>query len=54
MKQILLLFMLGIQSLVFAQATYTIQGHFPNFPNSQYELKGYNGLQQITIASFFV
>ena len=51
MKQILLLFMLGIQSLVFAQATYTIQGHFPNFPNSQYELKGYYGLEQITIAT---
>ena len=24
----------------------TIQGHFPNFPNSTYELKGYEGMQQ--------
>ena len=28
----------------------TIQGHFPNFPNSRYELKGYNGLQQTTLS----
>jgi thiol-disulfide isomerase/thioredoxin len=34
-----------------AQGTYTIQGHFPKFPNSKYELKGYEGLQQITIAT---
>jgi hypothetical protein len=51
MKQILILFMLCIQSLGFAQGTYTIQGHFPNFPNSQYELKGYTGLDQTTIAT---
>jgi hypothetical protein len=51
MKQILMLFMLLIQSLVFAQGTYTIQGHFPNFPNSNYELKGYTGLEQTTIAA---
>ena len=24
----------------------TIQGHFPKFPNSTYELKGYEGMQQ--------
>ena len=29
----------------------TIQGHFPNFPNSTYELKGYEGLQQKTLST---
>jgi thiol-disulfide isomerase/thioredoxin len=32
--------------VVSAQDTYTIQGHFPRFPNSKLELKGYNGLEQ--------
>lgn len=36
--------------LLIAQETYTIQGHFPNFPNSRYELKGYEGLQQKTLS----
>ncbi len=30
----------------YAQGTFTIQGHFPNFPNSNFELKGYEGLQE--------
>ena len=29
----------------------TIQGHFPNFPNSTYELKGYEGMQQKTLST---
>lgn len=29
----------------------TIQGHFPNFPNSIYELKGYEGMQQKTLST---
>lgn len=36
--------------LLIAQETYTIQGHFPKFPNSRYELKGYEGLQQKTLS----
>ncbi len=28
----------------------TIQGHFPKFPNSRYELKGYEGLEQKTLS----
>ena len=42
--------LLFIVNQVFAQETYTIQGHFPNFPNSRYELKGYEGLQQKTLS----
>ena len=42
--------LLFIVNQVFAQETYTIQGHFPNFPNSNYELKGYEGVQQKTLS----
>ena len=35
-----------ISSSVFAQDTYTIQGQFPNFPKSSFELKGYEGFQE--------
>ena len=45
MKHILLLLLL-ITNQLFAQDTYTIQGHFPNFPNSNFELKGYEGFQE--------
>ena len=45
MKHILLLLLL-ITNNLFAQDTYTIQGHFPNFPNSNFELKGYEGFQE--------
>ena len=41
--------LLFIVNQVFAQETYTIQGHFPKFPNSRYELKGYEGLEQKTL-----
>lgn len=47
MKKIVLLIALITQCLT-AQ---TIQGHFPNFPNSTYELKGYEGLQQKTLST---
>jgi hypothetical protein len=50
-KQILALLLFTLSTLVFSQNSYTIQGHFPKFPNSNYELKGYKGLQQITIAT---
>ena len=43
--------LLFIVNQVFAQETYTIQGHFPNFPNSTYELKGYEGMQQKTLST---
>lgn len=33
-----------------AQDTYTISGHFPNFPNSNYDLKGYEGVEQKTLS----
>ena len=49
MKHILLLLLL-ITNNLFAQDTYTIQGHFPKFPNSRYELKGYEGLEQKTLS----
>ena len=42
--------LLFIVNQVFAQETYTIQGHFPKFPNSRYELKGYEGLEQKTLS----
>lgn len=51
MKKIITVLLIVVNFLVYAQETYTIQGHFPNFPNSNYELKGYNGLQQITIST---
>ena len=34
-----------------AQDTFKILGHFPNFPNSTYELKGYEGMQQKTLST---
>ena len=42
--------LLFIVNQVFAQETYTIQGHFPKFPNSRYEPKGYEGLEQKTLS----
>lgn len=45
MKQIFIL-LLFITNNLFAQDTYTINGHFPNFPNSNFELKGYEGFQE--------
>ena len=45
MKRIFIL-LLFITNNLFAQDTYTIQGHFPNFPNSNFELKGFEGFQQ--------
>lgn len=45
MKHILILFIL-LSSSAFAQETYTINGHFPNFPKSNFELKGYEGFQE--------
>ena len=35
-----------ISHSLFAQDTYTINGHFPNFPKSSFELKGYEGFQE--------
>ncbi|MGB1232154.1 MAG: thioredoxin family protein [Winogradskyella sp.] len=51
MKKIITVLLVALNVLVYAQETYTIQGHFPNFPNSNYELKGYKGVQQVTIAT---
>ena len=45
MKYLLILLLLVTNNL-FAQNNYIIQGHFPNFPNSNFELKGYEGLQE--------
>ena len=44
MKRIFIL-LLFITNNLFAQDTFTINGHFPNFPNSNFELKGYEGYQ---------
>lgn len=50
--KLLITFILFFQSfLLIAQNNFTIQGHFPNFPNSRYELKGYEGLQQKTLST---
>ena len=49
MKNVVFIFLLLTQ-YASAQETYTINGHFPNFPNSRYELKGYEGLQQKTLS----
>ena len=38
-----------ISNSVFAQDTYTINGHFPNFPKSSFELKGYEGFQEMVL-----
>ena len=50
-KTIVVLIVLMIQLVATAQETFTIKGHFPNFPNSKYELKGYNGLEQTTLTT---
>lgn len=50
MKKITILF-LFLANISFAQSTYTIEGHFPNFPNSNYELKGYDGMQNTVIST---
>ena len=42
----LVFLLLVISNNVFAQDTYTINGHFPNFPKSNFELKGYEGFQE--------
>ncbi len=48
--QFLMLFM--ISGSILAQTTYSIKGHFPNFPNSNFELRGYDGLQDKVLSSF--
>ena len=50
-KTIVLLIVVMIQLVATAQETFTIKGHFPNFPNSKYELKGYNGLEQTLLST---
>ena len=50
MKNVVFIFLLLTQ-YASAQETYTINGHFPNFPNSRYELKGYEGMQQKTLST---
>lgn len=50
-KTIVLLIVSMIQLVATAQETFTIKGHFPNFPNSKYELKGYNGLEQTLLST---
>ena len=51
MKQKITLLLLTVFTLINAQAQYTIAGDFPKFPNSNYELKGYEGLQQTTLST---
>ena len=45
MKILITILIVSLNAFVFAQTTYTIHGHFPKFPNSNFELKGYEGLQ---------
>ena len=42
----LVLLVILISNSVFAQDTYTINGHFPNFPKSSFELTGYEGFKE--------
>ena len=51
MKYSITLVLLIVFTFSIAQAQYTIQGDFPKFPNSNYELKGYEGLQQKTLST---
>ena len=51
MTKILSFYLLVVHTLVFSQHSYSIQGHFPHFPNSKYELKGFSGFQQITLST---
>jgi len=51
MKSLLTTIFLLLTFLLSAQETFTINGRFPNFPNSTYELKGYEGLQQKTLST---
>lgn len=51
MKFILTSLFLMSVFLLSAQDTLIINGHFPNFPNSTYELKGYDGIEQETLSS---
>ena len=50
MKHSITLLLLSVFTFSIAQVQYTIQGDFPKFPNSNYELKGYEGLQQKTLS----
>ena len=50
MKQLVFLFLL-VTSITTAQNTYSIQGDFPNFPNSNYELRGYEGMQTTILST---
>ena len=50
MKNVVFIFLLLTQYAT-AQDTFKILGHFPNFPNSTYELKGYEGMQQKTLST---
>jgi peroxiredoxin len=52
MKQIIVLLFILISSNALAQTTYSINGHFPNFPNSKYELKGYEGLHEKVLSTY--
>lgn len=51
MKHSITLLLLSVFTFSIAQVQYTIQGDFPKFPNSNYELKGYEGLQQTTLST---
>ena len=46
MKILITILIVSLNTFVFAQDTYTINGHFPKFPNSNFELKGYEGFQK--------
>lgn len=51
MKTILYIFILTFCCIAFAEESFSIEGHFPKFPNSNFELKGYDGLQQKILAN---
>ena len=51
MKHSITLLLLIVFTFSNAQAQFTIQGDFPKFPNSRYELKGYEGLRQNTLST---
>ena len=52
MKKSIFLFFLSLNFFVKGQETFTIDGHFPNYPNSKFELKGFEGLQNKVLAVY--
>ena len=51
MKKIIVLLLLISCFKILAQDYYSINGHFPKFPNTSFDLKGTDGFQKITLST---